>query len=131
MSGVDSPQCVQFLVVSESSLDTLRSVLCGEQRDQNMGQVVAHKRLKTMKNSKTVTHKSGGSGLQFKRWFFMGGFQQYCKALMTLGLWEVLAHGGFVGTILVVTHALTLSSISYSFLNLLYQSILKAVMTGT
>ena len=52
-----------------------------------MGQVVAHKRLKTLKNLKTVTHKSGGSGLQFKRWLFTGGFQQYFKALMTLVLW--------------------------------------------
>ena len=76
-----------------------------------MGQVVAYKRLKTMKNSKTVTHKSGGNGLQFKRWLFMGGFQQYCKALMTLVLW--IGYG------------------RCSFLNLLYQSVLKAVMTGT
>lgn len=46
-------------------------------------------------------------------------------------LWEVLAPGGFGGTKLVVIHALTLSSISYSFLNILYQLILKVVMTGT
>ena len=46
-------------------------------------------------------------------------------------LWDVLTRGGFGGTKLVVTHALTLSSISYSFLNILYQLILKAVMTGT
>ena len=60
-----------------------------------MGQVVVHKRLKTMKNSKTVPPKSGGSGLQFKRCLFTGGVrvrvrvrgvQQYCKALMTLVL---------------------------------------------
>ena len=38
-----------------------------------MGQVVVHKRLKTMKNSKTVSPKSGGNGLQFKRWLFTGG----------------------------------------------------------
>ena len=55
-----------------------------------MVQVVAHKRLKTMKNLKTVTHKSVGSGLQFKRWLFMGGgggVPTVCKALMTLVLW--------------------------------------------
>ena len=38
-----------------------------------MGQVVVHKRLKTMKNSKTVSPKSGGSGLQVKRGLFTGG----------------------------------------------------------
>ena len=87
-----------------------------------MGQVVVHKRLKTMKNSKTVSPKSGGSGLQFKRWLFTGGVrvrvrvrgvQQYCKALMTL----VLRIGyGRCSHKLVVTHGLTLRSISYSFL---------------
>lgn len=38
-----------------------------------MGQVVVHKRLKTMKNSKTVSLKSGDSGLQFKRHLFTVG----------------------------------------------------------
>lgn len=74
-----------------------------------------------MKNSKTVSPKSGGSGLQFKRHLFTVGWgqgqgqgvQQYCKALMTLVL--RIGYGRCLHK-LVVTHGLTLRSISYSFL---------------
>ena len=51
----------------------------------------------------------GGGGLGLG----LGGVQQYCKALMTL----VLRIGyGRCSHKLVVTHSLTLTSISYSFL---------------
>lgn len=80
-----------------------------------MGQVVVHKRLKTMKNSKTVSPKSGGSGLQFKRRLFTVGQGQGVSNSTVRPLVLRIGYGRCPHK-LVVTHGLTLRSISYSFL---------------
>ena len=59
-----------------------------------MCQVVAYKRLKTMKNHNAVTSKSGRGRLQEVPTMYRALARKYLVLWIGGRLWEVVAHGG-------------------------------------